>query len=124
MIYAEELFYTDTYLSGRKPVIRTGFKYYAREASKVIDQYTFNRLSKIPESDIKEDVKMCCCELAEQCFRMEKQKKESVGKTSEKVGTHSVTYAAGSDISRNDAAEKRNIIMKWLGNTGLCYRGI
>lgn len=122
MMYADEAFY-EQYLSGRKPVIRTGFPYYAREAGRVIDRYTFDRLSGIPQETLPEAVRLCCCELAEQCFRTEKQKKEA-GITSEKVGTHSVTYAAGSEISRNDAAEKRNIIMKWLGNTGLCYRGI
>lgn len=123
MIYAEEPFYTETYLAGRKPVIRAGFPYYAREASKVIDRYTFGRLVKVQEADIPDDVKLCCCELAEQCYQVEKQKREA-GKTSEKVGTYSVTFAADSDISRNDASEKHNIIMKWLGNTGLCYRGI
>lgn len=121
MIYADEEFYIDEYLSGRKPVIRTGFTYYAREASKIIDGYTFDRLAKVAE--VPEDVQMCCCELAEQCCRTEKQKKEA-GKSSEKVGTYSVTFASGADISNADAKEKRSIVMKWLGNTGLCYRGI
>lgn len=120
MIYADREFYWE-YLSGRKPVIRAGFSYYAREASKIIDRYTFNRLAKVTE--VPEDVRMCCCELAEQCYRTEKQKKEA-GKTSEKVGTYSVTFASGSEQSQADAAEKRGIVMKWLGNTGLCYRGV
>ena len=121
MIYADESFYMEIFLSGRKPVIRTGFNYYAREASKIIDRYTFDRLAKVTE--VPEDVKMCCCELAEQCFRTEKQKKEA-GKTSEKVGTYSVTFASEADISQNDAKEKYNIVLKWLSGTGLCYRGV
>lgn len=121
MIYADYEFYTEAYLSGRKPVIRAGFSFYAREASQIIDQYTFNRLAKTME--VPEDVKMCCCELAEQCFRTETQKKEA-GKTSEKIGTYSVTFAAGADISNNAEKERRSIVMKWLGNTGLCYRGV
>ena len=121
MIYADENFYMETFLSGRKPVIRTGFTYYAREASRVIDRYTFDRLARVTE--VPEDVGMCCCELAEQCFRTEKQKKEA-GKTSEKVGTYSVTFASEADVIRNDMNEKRNIVMKWLSGTGLCYRGI
>lgn len=121
MIYADEIFYTETYLSGRKPVIRDGFSFYAREASKIIDRHTFHRLS--PAGQVPEDVRMCCCELAEQCFRAEQQKKEA-GKTSEKVGTYSVTFASGSESNQSDRKEKQGIVMKWLSGTGLCYRGI
>lgn len=121
MIYADEDFYARKFLLGKKPIIRDGFNYYAREASQIIDQYTFNRLAKVDR--VSDEVKFCCCELAEQYFRTEKQKKEA-GKTSEKVGTYSVTFASGADISNADASEKRSIVMKWLGNTGLCYRGI
>lgn len=122
MIYADEAFYIENYLLGRKPVIATGFSFYARQASRVIDQYTFNRLSVI--TDIPEEVRMCCCELAEAGFQREKQQKAVDGKTSEKVGTYSVTFGSAQETAEAAAREQHSIIMKWLANTGLCYRGV
>lgn len=122
MIYADEKFYTDSYLLGRKPVISAGFLYYARQASQIIDQYTFGRLGKLPE--IPEAVKMCCCELAEAECRRERRQKDAGGKTSEKIGTYSVTYESSGETSLEASRDQRNIVMKWLANTGLCYQGV
>ena len=83
--YTDEMYYINDYLKGRKPVITTGFPFYARSASQIIDRYTFNRLKDVTE--VPEEVQMCCCELAESEYRMEKQQKESGGKASEKIGT-------------------------------------
>ena len=91
-MYADEPYYKDCYLLGRKPAIISGFAFYARSASRIMDQYTFNRLEGI--QGIPEAARMCCCELAEAIFRQEKQEKESGGKTSEKVGTYSVSFGA------------------------------
>lgn len=122
MIYADEGFYKENYLLGRKPVITTGFSFYARQASQVIDQYTFDRLKE--EAGIPEEVQMCCCELAEAGFQRETQKKNAAGKTSEKIGTYSVTFESESESANAFSSEQRSIIMKWLGNTGLCYQGV
>lgn len=122
MSYADEGFYTDRYLLGRKPVISVGFDFYSRQASQVIDSYTFGRLkqtAKIPES-----VRLCCCELAEAEFSREKQKRDSGGKTSEKIGTYSVSFASSGESDSAYAGEQEAIVMKWLGGTGLCYQGV
>lgn len=76
--YTDEMYYINDYLKGRKPVITTGFPFYARSASQVIDRYTFNRLKDVVE--IPDEVQMCCCELAETEFNREKQQKESGGR--------------------------------------------
>lgn len=123
MGYADEEFYKESYLRGKKPVISTGFVYYAREASQFLDCYTFGRLAGL--SEIPEEVRLCCCELAEAGYRRELRKKETAGgKTSEKVGTYSVTFAGGKESSESDAAEVRSILTKWLGDTGLLYQGV
>jgi hypothetical protein len=122
MSYADEGFYTDRYLLGRKPVISAGFDFYSRQASQVIDSYTFGRLkqtAKIPEA-----VRLCCCELAEAEFSREKQKMDSGGKTSEKIGTYSVSFASSGESDSAYAGEQEAIVMKWLGGTGLCYQGV
>lgn len=122
MVYADETFYTEKYLMGRKPAISTGFPFYARQASRVIDQYTFGRLKALEE--IAEDVRMCCCELAESEHRREKQQKDSGGKTSEKIGTYSVSFNSTQESAAAAGREQREIIMKWLSDTGLCYQGV
>lgn len=122
MSYADEGFYTDRYLLGRKPVISAGFDFYSRQASQVIDSYTFGRLkqtAKIPEA-----VRLCCCELAEAEFFREKQKRDSGGKTSEKIGTYSVSFASSGESDSAYTREQEAIVMKWLGGTGLCYQGV
>lgn len=122
MTYADEIFYNEKYLLGRKPVVTTGFPFYARQASQVIDQYTFGRLVGV--EDIPEEVQMCCCELVEAKFEREQQQKASGGKTSEKIGTYSATFGSAKEMDSVAASKQHGIIMKWLGNTGLCYRGV
>ncbi|WP_302326867.1 hypothetical protein [Enterocloster lavalensis] len=122
MIYADEKYYTEKYLLGRKPVISSGFPFYARQASQVIDQHTFGRLKDV--QDVPELVKMCCCELAEEEFRREKQQRESGGKTAEKIGTYSVSFGTARDLAEASRLGLRYIVKKWLEDTGLCYQGV
>lgn len=122
MIYADEDFYRQEYLLGRKPVISAGFLFYARQASKVIDQHTFDRLTELAE--VPEAAQMCCCELAEAEYRREKLQKVSGGKTSEKIGTYSVSFGTAQEMAQAVAKEQRGIVMKWLADTGLCYQGV
>lgn len=122
MSYADEKFYVEKYLLGRKPVIRAGFPFYAMQASQVIDQYTFGRLKDLEL--MPDAVRMCCCELSELECRREKQRKESGGKTSEKIGTYSVTFGNAQEAAAAVQKEQRSIIMKWLADTGLCYQGV
>lgn len=122
MIYADEKYYTEKYLLGRKPVISSGFPFYARQASQVIDQYTFGRLKELVT--VPESVQMCCCDLAEAEYRREKLQREAGGKTSEKNGTYSVSFGSAHELAVTVGKEQRGIIMKWLADTGLCYRGV
>lgn len=122
MFYADEQLYKELYLLGRKPVISAGFEFYARSASVVIDRYTFQRLKALPE--IPEAVKMCCCDLAEAEYRRERQQKNVDGKSSEKVGTYSVSFGSAQETAEAAEKEQRSIVMKWLADTGLCYQGV
>lgn len=122
MVYADEKFYTEQYLLGRKPALMADFGFYARQSSQIIDQYTFGRLEGMAE--IPELVKMCCCELSEAEYAREKQRKNSGGKTSEKLGTYSVSFETAKESAAAFAQEQRGIVMKWLEGTGLCYQGV
>ena len=122
MVYADEAVYQEKYLLGRKPVISAGFGFYARQASQLIDRYTFGRLKGL--AAVPEDVRLCCCELAEAEFLREKQQREAGGKTSEKIGTYSVSFGTAQEAAQAAAQKQRGIVMKWLADTGLCYQGV
>lgn len=122
MSYADDDFYKYKYLLGRNPVIMAGFAFYARSASQIMDRFTFDRLKGL--SEVPAAVPMCCCELAEAECRKEKLQKESGGKTSEKLGTYSVSFASAQDSAAAAAEEQRRVVIKWLGDTGLCYQGV
>ena len=67
---------------------------------------------------------MCCCEVAEAEFRREKRQEEAGGKTSEKIGTYSVSFGSVKEVAEAAGKEQRDIVMKWLADTGLCYQGV
>ena len=121
-MYADNDFYTREYLQGRNLTISAGFNYYARGASKIIDLYTFGRLKGV--GDITKDVKFCCCELAELIFENETQTRDTGNKTSERIGSYSVGFSSKADSEEAFKSKQYDIVIKWLGNTGLCYRGL
>ena len=64
--YANESYYIGVYLCGKEPDISAAFDFYAMQATSLMKQYT---LDNVDENDIPEEVKMCCCELAENIFK-------------------------------------------------------
>lgn len=89
-----------------------------REARKVLDYYTFNRIE-----DVDENIKDTICELIDNIEQLEKLESEGKGIESEKVGSYSVSYA-NPDIKRKELKQgQKQIIFRYLGHTGLLYRG-
>lgn len=124
--YATYEFYIDSYrcfCSGRTMEITPeDFRHYALLAGAEIDKYTFGN---IPPAGYSEQVSYCCCELAEKMYRQNTS--EGAGKegvASESVTGWSQTYE-GSE-ARQSAAQLayRDIIHKWLCNTGYLYSGV
>lgn len=114
--YADYAYYTDTY---KGAVIDTAsFDLYARRATQIINQHTFGR---VQEGNIPEEVKMCCCELAEALFKADKE--DTKGIASEKVGEYSVSYVSPEAKEKLLGYFVRSIIYNWLSMTGLLYRG-
>lgn len=109
------------YLSGRKAVITAAFAFYSRQASQIIKQYTFDN---IDESDIPDEVKMCCCELAEMIYRDERSEQKNGGISSESVQGWSRSYEDTESRKSALANAQRDCIYKWLGNSGLLYSGV
>lgn len=104
-------FYRNEYF-GESVSSENEFKRLERIAMSKIRQY-------VGDSDISEveDIGFCVCELVDN----EKAAINSAGKSSETVGSYSVTYdkskSAGDSVTYN-------IIVRYFGNTGLLYRGI
>ena len=118
--YADENFYKNEYLCGRKAVINTAFYFYARRATQEIRRFTG---SNIGEGDIPECVKMCCCEIAELFYKGEHAVGQD-GISSESVGDMSVSYE--STEAKHQALKKniKSVVYSWLADTGLLYRGV
>lgn len=120
-IYADENFYADEYLAGKTAVITAAYTYYFREASRIIDVYTFGN---IDADNVPEDVRMCCCELAELICRFDTEQDGHAGKASESVQGWSVSYTSASDSKTQLDAQTRDVVYKWLSGSGLLYSGV
>ena len=122
MNYADETFYTESYLCGKEAVITTAFDFYSRKASTVIRTFTGNN---IDENNIPECVKMCCCEVAESFCRYEKLLNgNTTGMTSQHIGDLSVNYESAENLRKSQSDEIRQTVYRWLSGTGLLYRGV
>ena len=122
-VYADYNFYTDEYLAGRsETVTEADFAFYAREASRVIDEYTFGN---IDPDDVSEEVRLCCCELAEAGFKAEhSEAAKKDGIASESVTGWSQSYERSESRREASRRAQRDIIRKWLSGTGLLYSGV
>ena len=122
MNYADENFYTQSYLCGKEAVINTAFDFYSRKASTVIRTFIGNN---IDENNIPECVRMCCCEVAESFFRYEKLLSgNTTGMTSQHIGDLSVNYESAENLRKSQSDEIRQTVYRWLSGTGLLYRGV
>ena len=111
--YANAADYT-AFLSGKEAVINAAsFDFYARKATQLINQQTFGNISEVTDN-----IKNCCCEVAESFYKQDNDK----GITSEKVGNYSVSknVKSGADYS----SDRTGIIRSYLLDTGLLYKGV
>lgn len=115
--YADYDYYINDYLHGGEAMSKDSFDFFAVRASKVIERHTFSRIEEVTEA-----IKSCCCELAE-TLQAEQGADGQGGKTSESVGSYSVSYASATDRRRESQQEHSRILRLWLGDTGLLYRG-
>lgn len=126
MIYADYSYYTDEY--GGNTISENDFRTFAVKASERINAVTFGRLEEgIPEA-YAENIKRCCCELAENIHKYgNMQGAENGTVSSEKIGSYSVDYQSTAEqISAVSALDDvcDDVVRRCLGRTGLLYRGI
>lgn len=135
MMYADFPYYQDGYC-GQILTDAVAFRTAATRASEYMDSVTFGRLeSGVPES-FSEPVKKCCCALAEAFYTYQmygaggSMTDSSRLKKSETNSKYSITYGTPSEElttlfgSENSFFDYiRSICMRYLGRTGLLYRG-
>lgn len=121
--------YTGTLFSDYKQ-----FATFAERASDYMDAITFGRLENGVPEEFSEKVKKCCCALAENFFyydaKMQPDAAVSGGtKQSESISKYSVTYSNPLDsLSTLTGSSfenyQYNTALRYLGRTGLMYRGV
>lgn len=124
--YATYEFYIESYrcFSSDKAseIVYEDFQHYALLASALIDNLTYGN---IPDEDYSEKVCYCCCELAERMFSLDNS--ESSGKdgiASESVTGWSQSYESSETRQSSTKQAYKEIIYKWLSNTGYLFRGV
>ena len=137
MTYADFPYYQD-FFKGTLIQDEAVFRTVAERASEFIDTVTFDRLQDESLSDLhKNKIQKCTCALAEQIFRRNLAfangvpDSEGLPKTSESIGAYSVSYANPYDyvqeLSLTDADFQKSLkstALRYLGNTGLMFRGV
>ena len=120
--YADYSFYKNVYLGIM--LSEDDFPRLSQRASEYIDYITMSKAGRDPALT---QIKLCCCALAEQLQTAEKAQLASVSdsgeKQSESVGSYSVAYRSSAEVYAAAQAEMRKTAARYLGSTGLMYRG-
>lgn len=122
-VYADYNFYTNEYLAGKSAAVTAAdFTFYARQASAVIDRYAHGNINA---DCVPEQVKYCCCELAEQMHTADtSEAAKKAGIASESVQGWSQSYESAESRTSSLRSLQKDCIYKWLSNTGLLYSGV
>lgn len=131
-MYADYNYYTSGYLLGRDPAIpEDAFQFWEKQAGKEIDKRTLGCLSGHTEL-VTDDVKDCACELAELLYQADSVSQQALQQggagllTSYSNDGDSGTFDLSQSSYTEDGKAKktREIIYKYLANTGLLYAGV
>lgn len=112
-MYVDYDFYSTTYGGS---VSSTEFTKLEIQSSSIVDFYTLNRIDK---TDVSDKIKLAVCELVDYLKELEAIGGKEIA--SESVGSHSVSYVTNNTSSED---KKYSIVKKYLGHTGLMYRGV
>lgn len=120
-MYADYEFYTNTYYGAQ--LNESEFARAATRASSFIDYYTRGKAANYSGGD---EVKMCCCALAEQYQIIENATAQGINGgelQSQTVGAWSRTYRSGVETASAARKSLAALASQYLSNTGLLYRG-
>ncbi len=128
-MYVNYGYYESKYLLGREPTVpEDDFMFWEKQTERVLNQYTFGRLTADTEL-LTDEVKDCACELAELLYQADKSAQQAavqggVLQSYSNDGESGTFDLSHSTFTEEGKAKKiREIIHRYLGNTGLLYRG-
>ncbi|WP_291518878.1 hypothetical protein [Blautia sp. CAG:237] len=123
-------YYESKYLLGREPTVpEDDFMFWEKQTERVLNQYTFGRLTADTEL-LTDEVKDCACELAELLYQADRSAQQAavqggVLQSYSNDGESGTFDLSQSTFTEEGKAKKiSEIIHRYLGNTGLLYRGV
>lgn len=134
MAYADFPYYRD-FFKGTLIKDENAFRTLAERSSEFMDTVTFDRIHDESLLNLHKDkIQKCTCALSEMLFKrnlISDSDSENMPKTSETIGAYSVEFANPYDyiqeMSMSDSDFRKamkNTALRYLGNTGLMYRGV
>ena len=134
MAYADFGYYQDFFL-GKLITDMEQFRILSERASEFVDMVTFYRINTdiLKDKSIEKLIKKCTCAVAEAYYIYDITQLNgdiiTGAKTSEKIGQYSVSWANPLDSLENLTGGNfpsylRKICTKYLGCTGLMFRGV
>ena len=132
MAYAEQKYYVSGYLLGRSPAVPEAvFPYWEKQAERIIDQYTFDRVKR--DNDlVSDEVRDCACELAELLYAADSVSQQALeqGAAGPLASYSNDGESATFDLSRSEwtaAGKKAKIyetVTRYLSGSSLLYQGV
>ncbi|MGN1411965.1 MAG: hypothetical protein ACI4WH_05580 [Oscillospiraceae bacterium] len=134
MAYADFGYYQDFFL-GKLITDMEQFRTLSERASEYIDKVTFYRINTevLKDKSVEKLIKKCTCAIAEAYYIYDSNQLNdgniTGAKTSEKIGQYSVSWANPLDsleslTGGNFPSYLRKLCIRYLGTTGLMYRGV
>lgn len=134
MAYADYAYYQNAF-GGTTIPSEEAFSTLAERSSEYVDLVTFNRIGADTLRDlaVADAVERCTCAIAEAYYVYDATHSvdgTTTGvKTSESVGNYSVSWASPTDsleslTGGNLPSYLRSLALRYLGTTGLTYRGV
>lgn len=129
-MYVNYGYYESKYLLGREPTVpEDDFMFWEKQTERVLNQYTFGRLTADTEL-LTDEVKDCACELAELLYQADRSAQQAavqggILQSYSNDGESGTFDLSQSTFTEEGKAKKiSEIIHRYLGNTGLLYRGV
>ena len=118
-VYVDFEYYENNY--GGTAVSSALFHGHAVRASRMIDRLTFGRAAEaIDDETYTEPIKLATCAVIDSIQEINTRAGQIA---SEKVGPHSVVYTTTPNSLLSDEARMSQAAKRYLGSTGLMYRG-
>ncbi len=129
-MYVNYGYYESKYLLGREPTVpEDDFMFWEKQTERVLNQHTFGRLTA-DMGLLTDEVKDCACELAELLYQADKSAQQAAAQGGVLQSYSNDGESGTFDLSQSTFTEEgktkkiSEIIHRYLGNTGLLYRGV